>query len=97
MSKKLYDFECEDGHVFEELVDLEYRRGCCATDAWCSCGKPAKVLMPAPRIDRSRIALSASASPESIAHFDRVHRQRKAIEEKRFADHGDYGKSAGSD
>lgn len=91
MSRKIYDFECPRGHTFEEYVTLEVRQ-------WlCECGCLATRLMPAPRIDRSHIALSASASPESIAHFDRVHRERRAIEEKSLANHGDYGKSAGSD
>lgn len=92
MSKKLYDFECPAGHVFEELVDGHFDWHLCPIHEAAS-----KRLVPAPRIDRSSIALSASASPESIAHFDRVHRQRKAIEEKSMADHGDYGKAAGSD
>lgn len=93
MSKKLYDFECSDcGAQFEELVDADEMVQPCE-----ACGGWADRLFPSPRIDRSRIALSASASPESIAHFDRVHRERKAIEEKTFANHGDYGKAAGSD
>lgn len=91
MSKKLYDYECPCGHVFEDLTNGEPLVYC------FDHGTYADRLFPAPRIDRSRIALSASASPESIAHFDRVHRQRKAIEEKSMADHGDYGKAAGSD
>jgi putative FmdB family regulatory protein len=93
MSKKLYDFECSScGAQFEELVDADLKIQPCD-----KCGGWADRLVPAPRIDRSSIALSASASPESIAHFDRVHRERKAIEEKSMADHGDYGKAAGSD
>lgn len=91
MSKKLYDYECPSGHVFEELTNGEEYFYCAQHNMKCD------RLFPAPRIDRSRIALSASASPESIAHFDRVHRERKAIEEKSMADHGDYGKAAGSD
>lgn len=41
--------------------------------------------------------MTKGASPESIAHFDRVHRERKAIEERTFERHGDYGKPAGAD
>ncbi len=90
-SKKLYDYECMGGHVFEELTYGEPTAYCVQHDVY------AQRLFPAPRIDRSGMALSASASPESIAHFDRVHRERRALEEKRHADHGDYGKAAGSD
>jgi len=92
MSKKLYDFECPLGHRFEALVEYDER------EIFCECEAAlATRVFPAPRIDRSHIALSASASPESIAHFDRVHRERKAIEEKSMREHGDYGKAAGSD
>ncbi len=92
MSKKLYDYECcTCEHKFEELAEMDWQILCPV------CNGDARRLFPAPRIDRSHIALSASASPESIAHFDRVHRERKAIEEKSMREHGDYGKAAGSD
>jgi hypothetical protein len=42
------------------------------------------------------MALSASASPESIAKFDRAHRQQKAKEERAYSNHRDYGVAPGS-
>lgn len=89
----LFDFRCTKcALIFEELVN--------AGDYWCpcpNCKANAQRIMSPVRIDRSRIALSNSASPESIRHFDRVHKQRRQLEEKSFRDHGDYGKAAGSD
>lgn len=49
------------------------------------------------RIDRWGMALQPGATETSIAYFERAHKQRKAIEEKRFRDHGDYGSHPGSD
>lgn len=95
MKLMLFDFECSSGrcgHTFEALVPSESRYTECE-----KCGATASRLISPVRIDRSAIALTKGASPESIAHFDRVHRERKAIEEKRYETHGDYGHGAGSD
>jgi hypothetical protein len=43
------------------------------------------------------MALASGATPTSIDHFERIHRERKAIEEKSFRNNGDYGTHAGSD
>ena len=89
----LFDFRCTKcKHIFEELVK--------PGDYWAHCPKcasNAKRMMSPFRIDRTRMAVSPSASPDSIRHFDRVHKQRRAIEEKSQQNHGDYGKAAGSD
>ena len=89
----LFDFHCTKcAHDFEDLVKPSVY--------WLKCpkckGNAQRVMSPV-RIDRTRIALTSGASPESIAHFDRIHNQRRAIEEKSMANHGDYGKAAGSD
>lgn len=87
-----YDFYCtECGLTFEDFVSTE------TTEVPCSCEATARRILSAVRIDRTRIATTANASPESIAHFDRIHQQRKTIEEKTFKEHGDYGKAPGSD
>lgn len=89
-----YDFSCTDCNRISEAFTN-------TTETSIECphcsGIAGRILSPV-RIDKSRIACSGdSASPESIRHFDRVHRQRKALEEKTFKEHGDYGKAAGSD
>ncbi len=87
-----YDFHCtECGTTFEEFVESA------ETEHACECGSTAGRILSAIRIDRSAIAVTLGASPESIAHFDRVHQQRKTIEEKTMREHGDYGKMPGSD
>jgi putative FmdB family regulatory protein len=87
------DFHCTDcDRIFEEFTDSAMTHIPCP-----QCSAPARRILSAVRIDRSAIALTAGASPESIAHFDRLHQQRKIIEEKTFKEHGDYGKAPGSD
>jgi putative FmdB family regulatory protein len=89
-----YDFHCTNCDlVTEEFVNTSERSIECP-----GCKATAERILSAVRIDKSRIACSGdSASPESIRHFDRVHKQRKAIEDKTFREHGDYGKAPGSD
>ena len=43
------------------------------------------------------MALQEWATETSLKHFERIHQQQKAKEEKSFRDHGDYGKAPGSD
>lgn len=87
-----FDFHCtECGLTTEDFVSTE------TMTIPCACEGTAGRILSAVRIDRTRIAASGSASPESIAHFDRIHQQRKTIEEKCMREHGDYGKAAGSD
>jgi putative FmdB family regulatory protein len=89
----LFEFDCPScGLTFEALVNPDVY--------WTQCPKcetNAQRILSAPRIDHQAMAGSDSASPETLRHFDRVHNQRKAIEEKAFRDHGDYGKPAGCD
>lgn len=89
-----YDFSCTKCDlVSEAFVNTSEMSIECP-----ECKATARRILSAVRIDKSRIACSGySASPESIRHFDRVHKQRKALEEKTFKEHGDYGKAAGSD
>lgn len=89
-----YDFSCTDcNRVTESFENTATHSIECP-----ECRGIARRILSAVRIDKSRIACSGdSASPESIRHFDRVHKQRKALEEKTFKEHGDYGKAAGSD
>lgn len=86
------DFHCtECGVTTEHFVDHWVE------EVPCECDSTARRILSSVRIDRSAIALTLGASPESIAHFDRIHQQRKTIEERTYAEHGDYGKAPGSD
>lgn len=88
----LYDFECPHCGVFEDLVKSSEHSVPCP-----KCHAPAKRLISPARINLLAMALSDSASPEAISHFEKVHRQRKAIEDRAFQEHGDYGTAAGGD
>lgn len=88
----MLDFECQRcAHAFEDLLPHDTRETACP-----KCGYTATRQISPVRIDRSAIALTKGASPESIAHFDRIHRERKAKEERALERHGDYGTTAGA-
>lgn len=88
----LFDFECREHGRFEDLVNPQETATPCP-----QCGLAAPRQLSAPRIGHMQMATSASASPESIAKWDRAHRQQKAKEEKCEREHGDYGRPAGAD
>jgi putative FmdB family regulatory protein len=89
----LFQFACTKcDYVFEDLAKPENYWSKCP-----ECGGNARREITPIRINHSAMAAFDSASPATLKHFDRVHQQRKAIEEKSFRDHGDYGKPAGSD
>ena len=85
----MYDFRCRTcQHVFEDLVQPTVWTLPCVR-----CEQTADRLISPVRIDRTAIALTAGASPESIAHFDRIHREKKQIEDRCYERNGDYGSS----
>jgi len=93
MSKlMLFDFLCSTHGLFEDLVNPAIRTAPCP-----KCGRNASREISAVRIDKLGMAMSDSASPESVSYFKRVHAQRKAIEARNEANHDDYGKPAGCD
>jgi hypothetical protein len=96
MSKlTLYDFVCKNvdcKNEFEDLVKPDIFQAQCP-----KCSSKANRIISPVRCDRTAMALSASAGPESIRHFERIHVQQRAKEEKSKRDHGDYGKAPGSD
>lgn len=93
MSKLLmFDFECVNGHRFEELVRSEVHYKLCP-----QCGTPADRQISPVRIDYTGMATAGEGTETAIDRFDKAHRERRAIEERKYRDHGDYGKSPGSD
>lgn len=88
----LWDFECSKCGVFEELAQPTEKSARCPR---CDSAAP-RIISPV-RIDRMGMAVQPGATESSIKYFERAHRQRKAIEDKRYRDHGDYGSHAGSD
>lgn len=92
MTLRLYDFECPQHGLFEDLVNTQTFECPCP-----KCNAPARRTISPVRINLLAMATSSSASPESINHFEKIHRQRKAIEDRCFADNGDYGHAPGCD
>lgn len=88
----LFDFDCPTHGLFEELVHPHVHEAPCPR-----CQTNARRQISPVRIDRLGLAMSGTASPESIRYFDKVHRERKAIEDRNYAEHGDYGHAAGAD
>ncbi len=93
MSKlMMFDFECPVHGYFEELVKPDIRQIPCP-----QCSAPASRQISPVKIDKIGMALQDGASPTSIDYFERIHRQRKRIENAKFEAHGDYGTHAGGD
>lgn len=88
----LFDFECPVHGKFEELVKSDVRHSPCPR-----CAAPASRQISPVKIDKIGMALQEGASPTSIDYFERIHRQRKKIEDATYAEHGDYGTHAGGD
>lgn len=87
-----FDFECPTHGTFEEMVRPP------AVEFPCPhCGLNASRVPSTFRIDHLRMAMSNSASPESIDKFERAHRQQKEKEAKCEANNGDYGPRPGAD
>lgn len=93
MSKlTFFDFHCPYCElVFEDLVKPDIRQAQCP-----KCQSNAVRIVSPVKIDRLRIALTEGASPESLAYFDRVHKEQAAKEAKTHAEHGDYGPRPGA-
>lgn len=93
MKLLMFDFRCKTcKHEFEELVKSDIFRIQCP-----KCSETALRIISCPRIDKTAMALQEGATETSLRHFERTHLQQKAKEEKCYRDHGDYGKSPGSD
>lgn len=94
MSKILHDFKCgQCDTVRERYVDSSQDTAICS-----ECGGIAhRVFLTPPKLDWSGIGAQASASPEFVDKFEKVHKQQKAIEDKAMAEHGDYGPRPGAD
>lgn len=87
----LFDFLCEQHGLFEELVKPDIHQAPCP-----KCNQNAVRQVSAPHIDYESLALGVGATPTSIDRFEKVHRQRRRIEERSYERHGDYGPSAGA-
>lgn len=89
----MYDWRCKGcGAEFEDLAKSDVFQTPCP-----KCSETANRIISCPRIDKTAMALQDGATETSISHFEHIHKQQKAKEEKSYREHGDYGKSPGSD
>lgn len=81
-----YEYTCEtckeELEVFCKVSERENQQ--CAT---CSSSLVKQIRTPA-RPHWSSLAMGDSASPEAVSMFDKMHRDKAAIETKAIAEHG---------
>jgi|TARA_S200002703_G_C3703566_1_gene216099 hypothetical protein len=89
----LHDFRCEEcGTVEEHMCSADDIMSVCDT-----CGAVShRVFKQLAKPHWLALAQGASASPEAIDRFERMHKQQKAKEDKTYAEHGDYGNAPGA-
>ena len=83
-----YDFKCPDcEQYFDRLCKISERKetvheGCVS--------KAKQVVLTNCSLNWTSLAMGHSASPEAISHFDKMHKQKAAQENKAEAEHGSY-------
>lgn len=82
MARLLWDFECGQGHRFEELVPTGTMIVPCAT-----CTEPAKRMLAAPRMD-PKLGVSLDF-PTMADKWARKHRQQTKHADRLKREHGD--------
>lgn len=93
MSKlMMFEFICPVHGLFEDLVKPTRKSIPCP-----QCGANARRQISAVRIDRLGMATQEGATPTSIDYFEKVHKERRAIEDRKYERNGDYGAEAGGD
>lgn len=88
----MFDFECPTHGLFEDLVKASRKTLPCPI-----CKANSRRQISAVHIDRLGMAVQEGATPTSVDYFEKVHRERRAIEERHHTEHGDYGSEAGGD
>lgn len=81
----LYDFQCSNGHVNEELVKPDVRTIPCP-----DCEETAERLLSMPHIDWQAFVWGNNASEPAIDKWDKMRKKKMAIEQRKLADHGTY-------
>ena len=93
MKLPLFDYRCTLGHTQEHLVSSDTKTMQCPVCLQVAYKIHLKVAKP----DWLALAQGASASPEAINRFDKMHRKQADKESKSMSDHGDYGPRPGAD
>lgn len=83
MARRLFEFECPKGHLFDDLWDTNTPE-----NVECpKCSLVSKRLISATRID-PKLGVNASAFPTMGDRWERIRRQRTEIDNKKVRDHG---------
>lgn len=87
-----YSFKCHTcGHYHDAFVKRGTRPHC----PDCN-GETKQVIRYAPKLDYLGMGAQKNAGPEFIDRFEKMHKDRKAHEDRKDRDHGDYGTMAGA-
>ncbi len=79
MSRRLFEYQCADGHVSEALTEPETQEILCRT-----CGDPAhRIISPV----RSKLEGITGAFPGAYDKWARVHEEATRLARKRKLDH----------
>jgi hypothetical protein len=79
--KRMFDFQCDEGHTHEAYVDSEVRSNPCP-----ECGKPAVRLISTPHV---KLDGTSGAFPGEYMKWERKRAEKLAVERKRAASHGE--------
>ena len=82
----IYDFKCDEcGRVDEHLVKLSVKNMECP-----ECGANMSRQIGIPNFSTSSLATGESATPDSIDRWEKMRKQKMAIEKKNQENHGTY-------
>lgn len=73
--RRMYEFQCEDSHISEALVDQETREIPCK-----ECGKPATRIVSAVRMELEPFT---GSFPTAYSQWNRKRAEKQALEVKR--------------
>lgn len=86
-----FSYKCELGHYHDHFGERDESRTC------PKCGGATKrVVTSAPRVDWLGMGAQKNAGPEFVDRWEKMHKDRKAYEERTEKEHGDYGPAAGA-
>lgn len=78
MPKLFFEFVCEEGHLFDKLVDSESRTTDCRV-----CGKPAERIISTPMVKLEGVT---GDFPGAAMQWERKRAEKIAADKKRSAD-----------
>lgn len=81
MPKRIFEFVCPEGHVTERLIDSEVRHSVCP-----KCFLESERVVSSPQI---KLEGFTGAFPGAYDRWEKVRREKLAVERKQKASHGE--------